>query len=99
MRKAAPISIIVCYPKTEKGRREIARKIAAFQASKATAYLEKINCPSWQKIELIDATIKGLKQSSEFEGTMYVETGIHQCDRPLSERCGRNTSIAKAHSY
>lgn len=67
MRKATPINIIVYYPKTEKDRHEIARKIAAFQASKAAAYLEKLNCPSWQKIELMDATIKGLKQSSEFE--------------------------------
>lgn len=67
MRKATSVNIIVCYPKTEKGRCEIAQKIAEFQASKSTAYLEKLSCPSWQKIELIDAVIKGVKQRSEFE--------------------------------
>lgn len=67
MRKVTPVNLIVCYPKTEKGQREIAQQIAAFQASKVTAYLEKLNCPSWQKIELINAAIKGLKQSAEFE--------------------------------
>lgn len=60
MRKATPVNIIVCYPKTEKGCHEIAQRIAAFQASKITAYLEKINCPGDQKIELIDAVIKKL---------------------------------------
>lgn len=67
MRKATPVNIIVCYPKAEKSRREIARKIAAFQASKVTTYLEKLNCPTWQKMELIDAAIKELKQSAEIE--------------------------------
>lgn len=67
MRKATPVNIIVYYPKTEKGRREIARRLAVFQASKVTAYLEKLNCPNWQKIESIDAVIKGLKQGSKIE--------------------------------
>lgn len=67
MRKTEHINIIVCYPKNEKSCHEIAQRIAAFQASKITAYLEKLNCPSSQKTVLIDATIKGLKQGSDFK--------------------------------
>lgn len=67
MRKVTPVNIIICYPRTEEGRREISRKIAAFQASKVTTYLEKLNCSTGQKVELIDAAIDELKQSAEIE--------------------------------
>ena len=56
-RKCAPINIIVHYPKTEEGNRELERKVAEVHADMVTQYLNKLNCPSQQKLQLLDAVI------------------------------------------
>lgn len=57
-RKSAPINVIVHYPKTEEGKRELADRVASVHASLVNQHIKKLNCPSEQKVQLLDAVIK-----------------------------------------
>lgn len=67
MRKPAPINIIVHYPTTEEGWRELRRRVAEVHADAVLTYIQKLNCPTWQKIELLDAIIEDTKKKIEAE--------------------------------
>ncbi|BFL21319.1 MULTISPECIES: hypothetical protein [Lachnospiraceae] len=56
-RKSAPIHVIVHYPKTEEGRHELAVRAAGVHADMVGQYINRLNCPSEQKIQLIDEII------------------------------------------
>ena len=58
MRKAAPINVIVHYPKTIEGQRELAERVAGVHADMVNQHIKKLNCPSDQKVQLLDAVIK-----------------------------------------
>ena len=60
-KKCAPINIVVHYPKTEEGKRELARRVATVHADMVNEYLRKLNCPSEQKLKLLDAVIAATK--------------------------------------
>lgn len=62
MNKAAPINIIVHYPTTEEGWRELRRRMAIVHADAVLNSVQKLNCPTWQKIKLIDAIIEDAKK-------------------------------------
>ena len=57
-RKSAPINVIVHYPKTEEGKRELAERVAGVHADMVNQHIKKLNCPSEQKVQLRDAVIK-----------------------------------------
>ena len=57
-RKSAPINVIVHYPKAEEGKRELAESVASVHASLVNQHIKKLNCPSDQKVQLLDAVIK-----------------------------------------
>jgi hypothetical protein len=57
-RKSAPINVIVHYPKTEEGKRELAERVAGVHADMVNQHIKKLNCPSEQKVQLLDAVIK-----------------------------------------
>ncbi|MBQ6933123.1 MAG: hypothetical protein IJN37_01910 [Clostridia bacterium] len=57
-RKSAPINVIVHYPKTEEGKRELAERVAGVHADMVNQHIKKLNCPSDQKVQLLDAVIK-----------------------------------------
>lgn len=57
-RKSAPINVIVHYPKTIEGQRELAERVAGVHASLVNQHMKKLNCPSDQKVQLLDAVIK-----------------------------------------
>ena len=57
-RKSAPIHVIVHYPKTEEGKRELAERVAGVHADIVNQHIIKLNCPSDQKVQLLDAVIK-----------------------------------------
>ena len=57
-RKSAPINVIVHYPKTEEGKRELAERVASVHADMVNQHIKKLNCPSDQKVQLLDAVIK-----------------------------------------
>lgn len=62
MKKAAPINIIVHYPTTEEGWRELRKRMAIVHADAVLNSVQKLNCPTWQKIKLIDAIIEDAKK-------------------------------------
>ncbi len=54
--------MIVHYPKTEEGKDELARRVATVHAESVIAKLNRLNCPTKQKLELIDAVIDTAKR-------------------------------------
>lgn len=52
MRRSTTVKIIVHYPKTETGLRELEQRVAAVHADAAQAYIDKLTCPAEQKIAL-----------------------------------------------
>ena len=65
MKKAAPINIIVHYPTTEEGWRELRRRMAIVHADVVLNSVQKLNCPTWQKIKLINAIIEDAKKEAK----------------------------------
>lgn len=65
MKKAALINIIVHYPTTEEGWRELRRRMAIVHADAVLNSVQKLNCPTWQKIKLIDAIIEDAKKEAK----------------------------------
>jgi len=57
-RKCAPIQVIVHHPETEEGKRELANRVAGVHADMVNRTIQKLNCPSDQKVQLLDAVIK-----------------------------------------
>jgi hypothetical protein len=57
-RRSAPIRVIVHYPKTEDGKRELATQAAGVHADVVQQTIQKLNCSSKQKMMLLDEIIK-----------------------------------------
>ena len=57
-RRSSPINVIVYYPKTQEGQHELARRVAGVHADMVNQYIKKLNCPSEQKVRLLDAVIR-----------------------------------------
>ncbi len=56
------MEIIVYYPTTEKGWDDLSKRVAAVHAEHAIKMVDRLNCPISQKMELIDATVKRIRQ-------------------------------------
>ena len=69
-RKSAPIHVIVHYPKTEEGKRELAERVAGVHADMVNQHIKKLNCPSEQKVQLLDAVIKSASSKKAGEQTL-----------------------------
>ena len=70
MRTFAPINIIVHYPKEEEGWRELKRRVAGVHADMVNQHIKKLNCPSDQKVQLLDAVIKSASIEKAGEQTL-----------------------------
>ena len=68
-RKSAPINVIVHYPKTIEGQRELAERVAGVHADMVSQHIKKLNCPSDQKVQLLDAVIKSASVEKAGEQT------------------------------
>ena len=68
-RKSAPINVIVHYPKTEEGKRELAERVAGVHADIVNQHIKKLNCPSDQKVQLLDAVIQAASKEKAGEQT------------------------------
>jgi len=66
-RKSAPITIVMHYPTTEEGKRELAERVAEVHADFVLNYVRKLQIPSWQKEKLIDAVIATTKERMKEE--------------------------------
>ena len=64
IRSMAPISLIVYYPKTEEGQIELAKRVSDIHAAAVTQRIKSLNCPTSQKLELLDSVIGTIKEKS-----------------------------------
>ena len=64
IRSMAPINLIVYYPKTEEGQLELANRVSDVHAAAVTQRIKSLNCPTSQKLELLDAVIETVKERS-----------------------------------
>ena len=64
IRSMVPINLIVYYPKTEEGHMELAKRVSDVHAAAVTQRIKSLNCPTSQKLELLDAVIETVKGRS-----------------------------------
>lgn len=62
IRRSASIRLIVHYPKTEEGQKELSRRVAEVHADAVAGRLGRLECPAKQKQELLQAVIDTAKQ-------------------------------------
>lgn len=65
MRRMAPVNLIVYYPKTKEGRMDLATRVAQAHAAAAIAQLKRLNCPTRQKLALLDAVIDTVRKREQ----------------------------------
>ena len=68
-KKSAPINVIVHYPKSIEGQRELAERVAGVHADMVNQHIKKLNCPSEQKVQLLDAVIQAASKEKAGEQT------------------------------
>ena len=64
IRSMVPINLIVYYPKTEEGQMELAKRVSDVHAAAVTQRIKSLNCPTCQKLALLDAVIETVKERS-----------------------------------
>ena len=64
IRSMAPINLVVYYPKTAEGQEELARRVSDVHAAAVTRRIKSLNCPTNQKLALLDAVIETIKTRS-----------------------------------
>ena len=55
------IAIMCFYPKTEEDWEELGKRVATAHANYVIEKIERLNCPTWQKLELYQAVIDTTK--------------------------------------
>ena len=61
MRRHGPVHVIVYAPKTEEGKLELSKRIAQIHADAVNRRIKELNCPTKQKLQLLDAVIHTTK--------------------------------------
>lgn len=61
MRRCGSVNVIVYTPNVESGQKELSRRIASIHADAVIARLQKLTCPTTQKLQLLDTIIKQCK--------------------------------------
>jgi len=64
VRKSAPIQIIVHTPTKLDGKTELARRTAEIHAQIVVRRIKDLNCPTSQKLALMDAVIHTARENS-----------------------------------
>ena len=59
------IKIIVHYPETPEKQAEFDARVAKFHAEYVVQYIEKLNCPTAQKLKLLDAVAQTIMEQAE----------------------------------
>ena len=59
------IKIIVHYPETPEKQAQFDARVAKFHAEYVVQYIEKLNCPTEQKLKLLDAVAQTITEKSE----------------------------------
>ena len=55
------MEVFFIYPKSQQAQKELGEQLAKFQAEQALKYVQKLSCPTEQKLELVDAAVKHLR--------------------------------------
>ena len=61
MKNSVPIQVIVHFPNTEEGKQELAQRISQVHADFVISTIDKLNCPTKQKLKLLQAVIDTIK--------------------------------------
>lgn len=64
IRSMAAINLILHHPKTEEGRMNLAKRVSEVHAAAVTQQIKSLNCPTSQKLALLDAVIETVKERS-----------------------------------
>lgn len=80
IRKMAPVKLVVYYPKTEEGKEELARRVSDTHAAAVSQRLNNLNCPTSQKLALLDALIETARSKQ-------VEKPLPDAKKSLSKEC------------
>lgn len=64
VRKSAPIHIIVHSPTRPDDKIELSKRIAEVHAQAVIRQIKDLNCPTSQKLTLLDAVIRTAKENS-----------------------------------
>lgn len=64
MSKSAEFNIIVHYPVTEKGKKELAKRVARVHSEAVIKKLASLNCQKSEKEELLKSVIASAKQNN-----------------------------------
>ena len=59
------LKIIVHYPETPEKQAEFDARVAKFHAEYVAQYIEKLNCPTEQKLKLLDAVAQTIMEQTE----------------------------------
>ena len=62
------MKIIVHYPETPEKQAQFDARVAKFHAEYIAQYIEKLNCPTDQKLKLLDAVAQTVLEGSEEKG-------------------------------
>ena len=84
MRKSAPIEVVVHYPKTKEGWDELGKRVATAHANYVIEKIDRLNCPTWQKLELLQAVIdttKGTYKPKEHQKARLAAEPINKAPR------------------
>ena len=64
IRKMASIHVIAHFPATEAGKEALARRVSDVHAGAVIQRIKELNCPTQQKLALLDAVIKTAKANN-----------------------------------
>ena len=59
------LKIIIHYPQTPEKQAQFDARVAKFHAEYVAQYIEKLNCPTAQKLRLIDAIVQTISEEGE----------------------------------
>ena len=55
------MEVFLIFPKSQQAKQELAQELAKFQSEQALKSIQKLPCPTEQRLELVDAAVKHLK--------------------------------------
>jgi hypothetical protein len=61
---SVPIHVVVHYPQTQEGQRDLSARAAGVHADMVAQYIQKLNCPVEQKQRLLDAVIAAAQEQA-----------------------------------
>ena len=56
------MDVFLISPKSQQAQKELGQQLAKFQANQALKNIQKLPCGTEQKLELVDAAVKHLKE-------------------------------------